>query len=60
LFKINFLSLIDYLRSKSVDINTMDQNGMTALHYAAINNNFIGAEKLLSIWDTKTDVNTIF
>ncbi len=38
----------------------MDQNGMTALHYAAINNNFIGAEKLLSIWDTKIDVNTIF
>ena len=52
--------MIDYLRSKSVDINTMDQNGMTALHYAAINNNFIGAEKLLSIWDTKIDVNTIF
>ena len=52
----SFLSLIDYLRGKNVCINSIDKHGMTALHYAAIQNNYIGAEKLLSFWETNIDV----
>jgi ankyrin repeat protein len=37
-------------------VNSIDPNGMTVLHYAAIHNNYIGAEKLLSLWETNIDV----
>ena len=37
-------------------VNSVDQNGMTVLHYAAIQNNYIGTEKLLSLWETNIDV----
>lgn len=47
---------MDFLRIKNVNLNSVDESGMSALHYAAIQNNEIGAEKLLNLWETKIDI----
>ncbi len=38
---------MNYLILKNVGINSKDKNGLTPLHYASINNNEIGAQRLL-------------
>ena len=54
--KQKFKATLDYLVLKRVDLNSKDVNGLTALHYAAKNNNEFGAERLIKEWSIRLDV----
>ena len=55
-----FKATLDFLIVKRVDLNAKDKNGFTPLHYAAKNNNELGAERLLKEWSIRVDVKLIF
>ena len=49
-FKLDFsnqYTCIDYLINKGANVNAQDSYGLTALHYAAIKDNFEGAKHLI-------------
>ena len=60
--KVNELFQI-LMAEKPVNINAQDEKGMTALHYAAIHNNYLAATLLVQSLDidiTVTHINLLF
>ena len=52
------MSSLNYLLSVSSCLNSKDNDGLTPLHYAAKNNNDIGAKRLLKEWSIRIDVSS--
>ena len=53
-------ALIEYLVSKSADINIQDLYGSTPLHYATMKGNEMAVEELLSIKTVNINVSACF